>query len=401
MNIYIYEDSNTLNLEPIVLTRPSFDLRCGAYTFLERVQSLFPDAKISLIVRDELAGVTANRFSDLTVNPSEVQSGLWLKGPVLWDQETLDISLKEGTILISHGEMVAASLTAEQGNRWLSEGGPLSDDPSETLNKEKTDVQIIRYLWDCVDLNGKALILDGKSFSLGSGLDSIPNGIHLVNPEGVSIGNDCSIKPGVVFDAEDGPIIIGNDVTILSHTYLQGPLFIGDGCLVKAGTRIYGGTSIGPGCKLGGEISESIFQSWSNKQHDGFIGHAYIGEWVNLGADTNNSDLKNSYANVQVTVNGETVDTGSPFAGLYMGDHGKSGINTMFNTGTSIGPGANIVGYGYPSVNIPPLSWSINGKIRRYKIDKFYITAQKVKDRRGQEFTLEEKQLFKLLSVEG
>jgi UDP-N-acetylglucosamine diphosphorylase/glucosamine-1-phosphate N-acetyltransferase len=222
-----------------------------------------------------------------------------------------------------------------------------------------------------------------------------------VNPEGVSIGNDCSIKPGVVFDAEDGPIIIGNDVTILSHTYLQGPLFIGDGCLVKAGTRIYGGTSIGPGCKLGGEISESIFQSWSNKQHDGFIGHAYIGEWVNLGADTNNSDLKNSYANVQVTVNGETVDTGSPFAGLYMGDHGKSGINTMFNTGTSIGPGANIVGYGYPSVNIPPLSWSINGKIRRYKIDKFYITAQKVKDRRGQEFTLEEKQLFKLLSVEG
>ena len=221
-----------------------------------------------------------------------------------------------------------------------------------------------------------------------------------MNPEGVSIGNDCSIKPGVVFDAEDGPIIIGNDVTILSHTYLQGPLFIGDGCLVKAGTRIYGGTSIGPGCKLGGEISESIFQSWSNKQHDGFIGHAYIGEWVNLGADTNNSDLKNSYANVQVTVNGETVDTGSPFAGLYMGDHGKSGINTMFNTGTSIGPGANIVGYGYPSVNIPPLSWSINGKIRRYQIEKFYITAQKVKDRRGQEFTPEEKQLFMLLSNE-
>ena len=400
MNIYIYEDSNTLNLEPIVLTRPSFDLRCGAFTFLERVQSFFPDARFSLIVREELAGVTQNQFPDLTVNPSKVESGLWFKGPVLWDEETLDISLEEGTILTSHGEMVAASLTAEQGNRWLSEGGPLSDDPSETLNKEKTDVQIIRYLWDCLNLNGKALISDGESFSLGSGFDGFLDKVQLVNSDGVFIGKECSIKPGVVFDAEDGPIIIGDNNTILSHSYLQGPLFIGDGCLVKAGTRIYGGTSIGPGCKLGGEISESIFQGWSNKQHDGFIGHAYIGEWVNLGADTNNSDLKNSYANVQVTVNGETVDTGSPFVGLFMGDHGKSGINTMFNTGTSIGPGANVVGFGYPSVNIPPLSWSINGKIRRYQIEKFYITAQKVKDRRGQEFTPEEKQLFMLLSNE-
>ena len=398
MNIYIYEDQTTLDLEPIVLTRPSFDLRCGAFTFLERVQSLLPDARFSLIVREELAGLTQNRFPDLTVNPSEVQSGFWLKGAVLWDEKTLDISMEKGTILTSHGEIVAASLTAEQGNRWLSEGGPLSGAPSETLRKEKTDVQVIRYLWDCVNLNGKALISDGESFSLGSGLNGLLEKVQLVNPDGVFIGKDCSIKPGVVFDAEDGPIIIGNDATILSHTYLQGPLFIGNGCLVKAGTCIYGGASIGPGCKLGGEISESIFQGWSNKQHDGFIGHAYIGEWVNLGADTNNSDLKNNYADVQVKVNGRTVDTGSPYVGLFMGDHGKSGINTMFNTGTTIGPGANVVGYGYPPVNILPLSWSINGKIRPYQFDKFCATAQKVKERRGKKFTPEEKQLFRSLS---
>jgi len=400
MNIYIYEDQATLDLEPIVLTRPSFDLRCGAFTFLERVQRLFPEARFSLFVRDELVEVITSRFSEMDVNPSIIERGLWLKGPVLWEKEKLSVVQEEGTILTSNGEMVAALLTAEQGTQWLSEGGPLLGEPTKKLKRVEVEVSVFHYLWDCVNLNGEAIISDGGKFTFNAGLDGLPDGVHLVNPMGISLGDDCSIKPGAVFDAENGPIIIGDGVTILSHTYLQGPLFIGNSCLIKAGTRIYGGTSIGPGCKVGGEIAESIFQSWSNKQHDGFIGHAYIGEWVNLGAGTNNSDLKNNYADVQVKVNGQTVNTGSPFVGLFIGDHSKSGINTMFNTGTSIGPGVNVVGYGYPSAKILPLSWSINGKIRRYDFDKFCETARIVKERRGKVFKPEEERLFWSLSGE-
>lgn len=397
MNIYIFEDQTTLNLEPITLTRPSCDLRCGAFTFLERIKQLYPDNRYSLIVRDELAAVTSNLFPDLRVNPSQIESGLWLKGPVLWNHEKMVFDKIPGTVLISNGEVVAAQLTAEQGRQWLAEGGPLTGAPSQKLQRIEIDVPVVHYLWDCVNLNGEAIISDGDLLNLGTELHNSLDNVHIVEPTRVSVGDGSKLKPGVVLDAENGPVIIDANVNILSHVYIQGPVFIGDGCQIKAGAKIYGGTSIGPGCKVGGEIVSSIFQSWTNKQHDGFIGHAYIGEWVNLGADTNNSDLKNNYTEVKVTVNGKVVNTGSSFVGLFMGDHGKSGINTMFNTGTSIGPGANVVGYGYPPVNIAPLSWVTNGKSHRYQFEKFCDTARKVKARRGKAFTTEEEQLYRHL----
>ncbi|MFQ6674059.1 MAG: hypothetical protein ACE5GH_04665, partial [Fidelibacterota bacterium] len=174
-------------------------------------------------------------------------------------------------------------------------------------------------------------------------------------------------------------------------------LDIGDNSLVKAGARIYGGTTLGPGCKIGGEVTQSIFQSWSNKQHDGFIGHAYIGGWVNLGADTNNSDLKNNYSPVEVSVHGNVIDTGSLFVGLFVGDHTKTGINVMFNTGTSVGPASNIVGYGYPPKVVPSFSWWINGRLQTHQFRKFVQTARVVKERRGQSFSHHEELLYRYI----
>ncbi|MEJ2637882.1 MAG: hypothetical protein P8184_21680 [Calditrichia bacterium] len=170
---------------------------------------------------------------------------------------------------------------------------------------------------------------------------------------------------------------------------------------IKIGAKIYEGTSVGEVCKVGGEVEESIFQSYSNKQHDGFLGHAYIGEWVNLGADTNNSDLKNNYGNVKVNFGGAMVDSGSMFVGLAMGDHSKSGINTMFNTGTVVGPMSNIFGSGFPPKYIAPFSWGGAEQMVEHELEKALETARLVMQRRGKQLTPEYENIFRHIYSES
>ena len=397
MNIHIFENrQRALNLDPITLTRPAFEVRCGAFTFFERVKHLFPDEQLVFFVREEIKGVVEERYPGIRVNPAEVKSGIWLDGSTYWNREMImSIMDSSGHLFISNGTVVGAHLDAKMGSEWLEQGGPVLVNPDLPLPEKEISVQTPEYLWECVHLNEKVLEEDSLLFDLGMCFGNVDDGVHVVNEKNTYIGKRSKIKAGTVLDSENGPIIVGDNVTILSNSYLQGPLYIGDGCVIKAGARIYGGTAIGPGCKIGGEVEASIFQGWSNKQHDGFIGHAYIGEWVNLGADTNNSDLKNNYSNISVFVNGKNVDTGSKFVGLFMGDHSKTGINTMFNTGTSVGPACNIVGYGFPPKNIPPFAWVVNRKIRRHLFNKFVETARIVKERREQVFSLSEELLYR------
>ena len=172
---------------------------------------------------------------------------------------------------------------------------------------------------------------------------------------------------------------------------------MGNGSSIKIGAKIYEGTSIGEFCKVGGEVEESIIHSHSNKQHDGFLGHAYLGQWVNLGADTNNSDLKNNYGNVKVHVNGDLVDSGSMFVGLFMGDHSKAGINTMFNTGTSVGTMCNVFGSGFPPKYIPSFSWGGAEKMVEHDLSKAVETARQVMARRKKKLTAEHEKVFRYL----
>ena len=398
MNIYVYENrEEALNLEPISLTRPAFDLRCGAFTFLERIRQLLPQSSFGLFVRKELTDLTGERFPDSDVNPDSVTDGLWLNATVIWHRDVIDRMLSEMNTLFTCGKrLVGAYLDKKNGEEWLKKGSPVNSRPNGSLTSREISVDVVTYLWEGVMRNGSTIASDGAFFDLGS-IHCVTEAVHLLNPSRIHVGEGSTIKPGAVMNAEDGPIIIGENVTILSGTYLHGPLIIGDNCLVKAGAKIYGNTTVGPGCKIGGEITASVFQSWSNKQHDGFIGHAYIGEWVNLGADTNNSDLKNNYSTIKVTVNGRVVDTGQLFVGLFLGDHSKTGINTMFNTGTSVGPASSIVGYGFPPKVIPPFSWVINGNIRTLLFEKFLETARVVKKRRGQSLSSVEEQCFRRL----
>ena len=399
MNIYLFENkSETLNLEPLSLTRPSFDLRCGVFSVLERIRLELPDAHISLFVREELADVVRERFPEQEVNPGGVEAALWLNSRALWRKRIIDTMLPfENTVFFAQENFVGAILDREIGEKWLNRGGPVTTRPQTPLASENISVECPVYLWDYVHANGKVITEDSALFDLGSSKGTIDSGVHLLNEAQLYLGSGSRVKSGAVLDAEGGPVIIGQEVTVLPGAFLEGPLVIGDGTLIKAGARIYGGTTIGPGCKIGGEVTESIFQSWSNKQHDGFIGNAFIGEWVNLGADTNNSDLKNNYTNVKVSVNGEVVDSGSLFVGLFMGDHSKTGINTMFNTGTAVGPGSNIVGYGFPPRTIAPFSWMVNGRRRIHLLEKFMLAARVAKERRNQHISTVEEQFYKRL----
>ncbi|MBI4531482.1 MAG: hypothetical protein HY709_08145, partial [Candidatus Latescibacteria bacterium] len=182
-------------------------------------------------------------------------------------------------------------------------------------------------------------------------------GAYLLDSSNIYIAPGATVKPGVVLDAEGGPIFIDQGARIFPNATIEGPAYIGRKTQIKIGAKIYEGTTVGEVCKVGGEVEGSIIHGYSNKQHDGFLGHAYLGMWVNLGADTNNSDLKNNYSSVRVMIDGEEIDTGSMFVGLTMGDHSKSGINTMFNTGTVVGAVCNVFGAGFPPKEIPSFTW--------------------------------------------
>ncbi|MDP2038950.1 MAG: glucose-1-phosphate thymidylyltransferase, partial [Ignavibacteria bacterium] len=206
---------------------------------------------------------------------------------------------------------------------------------------------------------------------------------------------DAKIDPFVHLDASQGPIYISKNAHVMSHSLIQGPAFIGEDSVVKAHAAIYHDTSVGEVCKVGGEIEASIIHSYSNKQHEGFLGHAYLGSWVNLGASTNNSDLKNNYSSVSVLIKGKNVDTHSQFVGLIMGDHSKTAINTMFNTGTIAGVSCNIFGAGFPARYIPSFSWGGTDFLRNYDIEKCIEVARIVYSRRKLQLTQAEEELLR------
>jgi UDP-N-acetylglucosamine diphosphorylase/glucosamine-1-phosphate N-acetyltransferase len=194
------------------------------------------------------------------------------------------------------------------------------------------------------------------------------------------------VSPGVVIDATKGPVSIADEVVIMPNASLEGPLHIGRGSRIKMGAKVYGGTTIGPFSKVGGEVAETIVHGYSNKQHEGFLGHSYLCEWTNIGAGTETSDLKNNYSPVRVAVGGEPVDSGELFVGVFMGDHSKTGIGTVFNTGTVVGVCCNVFGADYPPKYVPSFTWGGTAGFEEHDLNKAIETAARVAARRGQTF---------------
>ena len=200
-----------------------------------------------------------------------------------------------------------------------------------------------------------------------------------------------------IINTNTGPVYIGKNAEVMEGAIIRGPFALGEKAQVKMGAKIYGATTIGPGCKVGGEITNSIFFANSNKAHDGYLGNSVLGEWCNLGADTNSSNLKNNYSKVEIYNyhQGSVIETSQQFLGLIMGDHSKSGINTMFNTGTVVGVCVNIVGAGFPKKHIPSFSWSISEKIRPYDLEKAFETIHTVFARRHRKLSDREDRILR------
>jgi UDP-N-acetylglucosamine diphosphorylase/glucosamine-1-phosphate N-acetyltransferase len=391
-SICLFEDQGYRQLIPLAYTRPVYDLRCGTGSLGEKLIRSYDKPDVVLHCRPELAGVVENTHPSVTVNELSGGSCLMLNGRVLADKNLAEkIPIEGQDCLFTCSEtLVAARISGShlEGFHQKIKQGPIAADPFAIDRTEQVDIELISYPWDLVHHNGSQIEADWEFFGhRGQIKGQVYDGVRMINKDAIFLDEGAKVKPGAVLDAEGGPIIIRPGATVFPNATIEGPAFVGTKSLIKTGAKIYEGTTIGEVCKVGGEVEESIIHSYSNKQHDGFLGHAYLGMWVNLGADTNNSDLKNNYGNVKVYVDGQMIDSGSMFVGLTMGDHSKSGINTMFNTGTVVGVCCNVYGGGFPPKFIPSFSWGGGEGLVEYRLDKAMETARRVMGRRKIELT--------------
>ena len=390
----IIESGGHEKFGPLTHFRPVFDLRCGILTLREKLQAYYGEVDVSLHCRPHLQELERRRAPGLPVNEWPSGPALLVDGRLVADPELPRQIPLEGppdVVFTSEGEPVGARLSQAMLERVRrAPSGLALLDLAELLPAEPVSVHLVRWPWDLVAQNARAITRDfWKLVSREPGdfhHGTVDPGATLLHAECIRIGSGSHVQSGAVLDGRGGPIYLGRDVTVMPGVVVEGPVAIGDGAVLKIHAKIYSSTTIGPVCKVGGEVEGSIIHGYSNKQHDGFLGHSYIGEWCNLGAGTNNSDLKNNYSNVRVKIAGESVDTGHMFVGLTMGDHSKSGIGTNFNTGTVVGSGCNIFGGGYPPKAIPSFSWGGADGLVTYDVEKCIAVARTVTGRRGVEF---------------
>jgi UDP-N-acetylglucosamine diphosphorylase / glucose-1-phosphate thymidylyltransferase / UDP-N-acetylgalactosamine diphosphorylase / glucosamine-1-phosphate N-acetyltransferase / galactosamine-1-phosphate N-acetyltransferase len=398
--ICVFEGEYYKQLLPLVYFRPVYDLRCGILTLKEKIFKYFSDHEIFLHVRDYLADYVKRENPGILVNEIKGDECLFLNGRVLVDREFAAIFSEDvHDTLFVRGESILAAkvsgLNLQKFEKALD--GVLKPSDFHGLVRKEINATIINYPWEIVHQNGNEIRKDFELLTKDEKVKikgKIYDGAFIVNRENVFIDEGAVVKPGVVLDAEEGPIYIGKEAKIFPQATIEGPAFIGNKSAIKIGAKIYENTSIGEVCKVGGEVEGSIIHSYSNKQHDGFLGHSYLGQWVNIGADTNNSDLKNNYGSVKVYINDEQVDSGSMFVGLTMGDHSKSSINSMFNTGTVVGVSSNVFGTGFPQKYVPSFVWGGSEAITTYRLDKAIDVAKRVMGRRKIPFTEIEQKIF-------
>ncbi|NWG29737.1 MAG: GlmU family protein [Ignavibacteriaceae bacterium] len=402
MQICIFEDEQYLNFEPLIYSRPVFDLVCGITTLKEKIIRSFPKEKVVLKCRNYLEPFVKADNNKCKVNLFDKDDYLLINGRIIAPsslKNILKLKSNEEKVFLSKGIVVAAKVSAKTvKDLSLDKVEVIDTELFKNLPSEEVEINSASYLWDFVYSNGKEIQNDFKFYTKGksSAKKKFP-GVNFVNKKNIFIGKDVEIKPGVVLDASTGPIFIEKNVTILPNAVIQGPFYVGESSKIKSCATIYPNVSIGKICKVGGEVEDSIIHPYTNKQHSGFLGHSYIGSWINLGADTNNSDLQNNYGSITVQVNGKRINSGKQFVGLIMGDHSKTAINTMFNTGTVVGFSSNVFGAGFPPKYFPSFGWGGNESMQEYKLSKAIETAKAVFARRDKEFTKEDELLFETI----
>ena len=399
--MYLFEDEKWRNFRPLSYSRPISDLRVGCTSLGEKIEAYAGRAVKGLLIRDYVAPVAKEEHPGLLVNQVNEETTLFVNSRFIptgdFHRDIADLA--PGDVLLDKREDVIAFNGPYRILKEAMEDGTVANEKLRSLarSSRKIDIAMPLYIWDLIRLNVQELIRDFEILKKRGTFGKIDMGVHILNRMYVYIDETAVIKPGVVIDAEEGPVFIDRDVTIGPNSVLVGPLFVGPGSVVKMGAKLNHGVSLGPVTKAGGEIEETIIQGYSNKQHEGFLGHAYLGSWVNIGADTNNSDLKNTYGPIKVNFFGQEINTGMIFLGLIMGDHSKSGINTMFNTGTIVGFSTNVFGGDFPPKFIPSFGWGGASGITEYDLEKALEVAKRVMQRRNVKLTPAYEKLFRHL----
>jgi UDP-N-acetylglucosamine diphosphorylase/glucosamine-1-phosphate N-acetyltransferase len=398
VQVCIFEDNQVKNLYPLTQTRPVYTLRVGIKDLLGKIKDHLPESSsLTLHCRESLAEMFPYKL--------EPKDTLFINGRIIAPNNLRQLLKQTKDHLLSYNEipLVAKVSAAALKKIRIPDTLDIKFFRSLKLKETKTDIPIATYYWDLIHANAAEIKADARQTGLLGKHQSTTTGAHLLHPEQIFIGENVSMKPGVVLDASDGPIFIDNQVELMPNTVVIGPAYIGFKSKIKVGAKIYGGTTIGPVCKVGGEIEGSIIQGYSNKQHEGFLGHSYLGEWVNLGAGTENSDLKNNYLQVSVIINNKEIQSQQTFVGCCIGDHTKTGIKTMITTGSVFGCFCNIFGTGYQPKYIPSFTWNNNDTAEKeaYAYDKAIQTAKAVFARRSSVLSLPQEKIYKKIWQES
>ena len=371
MNYILFDGSARNQLLPFTYTRPVADIRVGILTIREKWEKML-GYTTSTVTEDYLI----DKFPMI-----EMEQNIFINASILPTENLVNRiqNLSENKALFINDEPLAF---------FAKEDEEVDFKTFDVLEYTCDDVLRIENTWDIFKLNGEAIKRDFKLLTTDRESQPIPEMTAAFNKDQIFI-EEGAILPLCSLNANDGPIYIGKDSEIMEGSMIRGPFALCENATVKMSAKIYGATTIGPHSKVGGEVNNCVIFGYSNKGHDGFLGNSVVGEWCNLGADTNNSNLKNNYAEVRLW-DYETegfAKTGLQFCGLMMGDHSKCGINTMFNTGTVVGVSANIFGSGFPRNFIPSFSWGGSAGMITYKTNKAFEVAEVVMSRRNIAFT--------------
>lgn len=374
MNIILFDGPSRNHLLPFTFTRPVSEIRIGIITIREKWEKR--------IVGDYSWQTEEYMQGKFPMNSAG--DNLFINGAVCANDSLAKVvaELKLGQKLIA-GEVVIAARTESQS--W---------EVDLETNTFEGEFNLVDRPWKIFSLNGAELEADFDLITKGRKSQPLSN-------TNTIIGDRIFVEEGVeaecaVFNTKSGAIYLGKDSSVMEGSVIRGGLALCEHSQLKLSAKIYGPTTIGPHSKVGGEVNNSVIFGYSNKGHDGFLGNSVLGEWCNIGADTNNSNLKNNYDEVRLWsyVRGGFERTGLQFCGLMMGDHSKCGINTMFNTGTVVGVSANIYGSGFPRNFIPSFSWGGAGGFVEYKLDKALATAERVMERRKIELDKNERAIL-------
>ena len=378
MNYILYDGTVRNALLPLTYTKPVAELRIGILTIREKWEKML--------------GYTTTTISEEYLEEKypmvEMEQNVMINASFLPNKELLTAvkNLKANQAIIQGEEIIAFFTSQDQEE--------VDFDSYEKIELVSEVLQI-KNTWDLFSLNDQALRADFDLITEGRTSEPVPNGIMVQNPENIFIEEGAEIN-FCSLNASTGPIYIGKNTLIMEGSFIRGPFSLGEESKVKMGAKIYGATTVGPKSTIGGEVNNSILMSHSNKGHDGFLGNSVLGTWCNIGADSNNSNLKNNYEEVRLWSyeTNRFAKTGLQFCGLIMGDHSKCAINTMFNTGTVVGVSANIYGSNFPRNFVPSFSWGGAAGMSTYNLNKAKETAKRVMMRRNEEFDDVEERIF-------